>query len=69
MDDDTGAWGMTGARGGTHRPLREPQVGLAPSLGEDALVLLQAAAHGARGDGEVAVVAVSGRVVSWRVRT
>ena len=42
----------------THRPLRELQVGLAPSLGEDALVLLQASAHGARGDGEVAVVAV-----------
>ncbi len=45
----------------TYRPLREPQVLLAPALGRNSLVLLQAAAHDAGSDGEVAVVAAKRR--------
>lgn len=41
----------------THRPLRKLQVLLAPALSQEPLILLQAAAHGAGGDSEVAVVA------------
>ena len=40
------------------RPLVERAVLLAPALGHKSLVILQAAAHDARGDREVAVVAV-----------
>jgi hypothetical protein len=42
----------------THLPLGEPELALAPALGDDALVLLQRAAHDARCDCDVAVVAV-----------
>lgn len=42
----------------TYRPLGEAQLLLATALGGDSLVLLQAAAHDAGSDGEVAVVAV-----------
>lgn len=42
----------------THLPLGEAEFALAPSLGSDALVLLERAAHDARCDGNVAVVAV-----------
>jgi hypothetical protein len=42
----------------THLPLGETKLALAPSLGSDALVFLQRAAHDARCDGDVTVVAV-----------
>ena len=42
----------------THLPLCEPEFAVAPSLGDNALVLLERAAHDARCDGNVAVVAV-----------
>lgn len=42
----------------TYRPLCESQLLLAPALGQKSLIILQAAAHNARGDREVAVVAV-----------
>jgi hypothetical protein len=42
----------------TYRPLREAQILHAPALSHESLILLQAAAHDAGGDGEVAVVAV-----------
>lgn len=45
----------------THRPLRKPQIHLASTLSSDSLILLQASAHGTRGNGEVAVVAKSQR--------
>jgi hypothetical protein len=38
------------------RPLRESQLLLAPALSQKSLIILQAAAHDARGDREVAVV-------------
>lgn len=41
----------------TYRPLGKAQIHLSSALSGDSLVLLQAAAHDARGDGEVAVVA------------
>jgi hypothetical protein len=42
----------------THLPLGETELALASSLSSNALVLLQRAAHDARCDGDVAVVAV-----------
>lgn len=42
----------------THLPLCEPEFAVAPSLGDNALVLLERAAHDARCYGNVAVVAV-----------
>ncbi len=42
----------------THLPLRELEVHLATALGNESLILLQAPAHDASSDGEVAVVAV-----------
>ena len=41
----------------TYRPLGETQLLLAAALGDEAVLLLQAAAHDAGSDGEVAVVA------------
>lgn len=41
----------------SHLPLGETEIHLSTTLGNESLVLLQAAAHDARGDGEVAVVA------------
>lgn len=41
----------------TYLPLGESQLGIASSLGDESLVLLQAAANGAGRDGQVAVVA------------
>lgn len=41
----------------THRPLGKSQIRLATALGDQSLLLLQASAHGAGSDGEVAVVA------------
>lgn len=43
--------------GKTHRPLGKPEIGLSSTLGDEAFVVLQAPAHGAGSDGEVAVVA------------
>jgi hypothetical protein len=43
----------------THLPLGEPELAHATALGNDALVLLERAAHDARGDRNVAVVAVT----------
>jgi hypothetical protein len=48
----------------THLPLGELELGLATALGDDALVLLQAAADGTGRNGEVAVVAIRGKYVS-----
>ena len=48
----------------THLPLGELELGLATTLGDDALVLLQAAANGTGRDGQVAVVAIRGKYVS-----
>jgi hypothetical protein len=42
----------------THLPLGESKLRLSTSLGQDSLVLLQASSQGARGDSEVAVVAI-----------
>lgn len=41
----------------THLPLGESQVHISPALGGESLVVLQASAHDAAGDGKVAVVA------------
>lgn len=43
----------------TYRPLGKAQIHLAPALGNDSLVLLEAAADSAGRDGQVSVVAVS----------
>jgi hypothetical protein len=48
----------TSGNGCTYGPLGEAKVLLTPALSLEPLLLLQAAAHGASGDGEVAVVAV-----------
>ena len=48
----------------THLPLGEPELALAAALGNDALLLLERAANDARGDRNVAVVAVTG--CQWR---
>lgn len=46
----------------TYRPLREPELLQATALGQYSLLILQAAAHDAGSDGEVAVVAVAKKV-------
>jgi hypothetical protein len=51
---------QTSAPLSTHLPLGEPELALAAALGNDALLLLERAAHDARGDRNVAVVAVTG---------
>lgn len=48
---------LAGVAGSTHLPLCEPQVHVSSALGGESLVVLQASAHDAAGDGEVAVVA------------
>lgn len=45
----------------THRPLCKFEILLASALGRESILLLQAAAHDAGGDGEVAVVAAPER--------
>lgn len=51
----------------TYRPLRKLEVLLSAALGRESLVLLQAPAHGAGGDGEVAVVAVCPVDPGWEI--
>lgn len=41
----------------THLPLGKSQIHISPALGGESLVVLQASAHDAAGDGKVAVVA------------
>lgn len=48
----------------SHLPLGEPELSLAAALSDDALVLLQAAAHRTGRDGQVAVVAIDSVHVS-----
>lgn len=48
---------LPGVAGSTHLPLCESQLHVSPALGGESLVVLQASAHDAAGDGEVAVVA------------
>lgn len=48
---------LPGVAGSTHLPLCESQVHVSTALGGESLVVLQASAHDAAGDGEVAVVA------------
>lgn len=48
---------LPGVAGSTHLPLCKSQVHLSPALGGESLVVFQASAHDAAGDGEVAVVA------------
>lgn len=43
----------------THLPLRDTEIHLSSALGSESLVVLQASAHDAAGDGEVAVVTVT----------
>jgi len=45
----------------THLPFGKSQFALTPPLGNDALLLLERAAHDTRCDGDVAVVATSSR--------
>lgn len=45
----------------THLPLRDTQIHLSTALGGKSLVVLQASAHDAAGDGEVSIVAVNAR--------